>query len=110
MQHKCVQVKIGDILVFFYKKTLNVFVFVLEQQIIKKEDCKYSSVIGDFNSSDMTVFDRSAVTYWKPALLVSGDHMRLFAYLVIYRYYFFFQHFIKPTGFANASKNEVSMP
>ncbi len=42
-------------------------------------------MIGDFNQGDVTVFGRSTMTHWKPILLVSSTHMRLFAYLVIFR-------------------------
>ncbi len=42
-------------------------------------------MIGDFNQGDVTVFGRGAMTHWKPVLLVSSAHMRLFAYLVIFR-------------------------
>ena len=56
-------------------------------QIVKMNETSglYGSVIGDFNQDDATVFGRGAMTHWKPVLLVSSAHMRLFAYLVIYR-------------------------
>lgn len=46
---------------------------------------KYDSVVRDFNVANKTVFGRSAMTHWKPVLLVSTQHMRLFAYLIIFR-------------------------
>ncbi len=67
------------------KKNLTYRLFIF--QIVKMDETsgKYGSVIGDFNQADATVFGRGAMTHWKPVLLVSGAHMRLFAYLVICR-------------------------
>ena len=57
-------------------------------QIVKKQEdpsSPYTSVIGDFNQDGLTVFDRSAMTHWKPVMLISAAHVRLFAYLLFYR-------------------------
>jgi len=56
-------------------------------QIVKsrEDDRPFASVIGDFNTANMTAFGRRAMTHWKPVLLISRQCIRLFAYLVMYR-------------------------
>ena len=55
-------------------------------QIIKiKGNGEFMSVIGDFNDKEQTVFSRTTLTHWKPVLLVSQEHIRIFAYLTAYR-------------------------
>ena len=55
-------------------------------QILKSSPMTYKSVIGDFNTAEQTVFHRTGITtHWKPVMLVSSEHIRLFAYLLMYR-------------------------
>lgn len=56
-------------------------------QIIKcKEDNKpFINNIGDFVDETTTVFNKKTITHWKPVLLISRQHIRLFAYIIMQR-------------------------
>jgi len=45
----------------------------------------FKSFIGDFSQADMTVFNRTQVTHWKPVLLVSRTVVQYLLYLTIQR-------------------------
>ena len=56
-------------------------------QILRSDNVNepFKSFIGDFSQADMTVFNRTQVTHWKPVLLVSRTVVQYLLYLTIQR-------------------------
>ena len=56
-------------------------------QILRSDNVNvpFKSFIGDFSEVDMTVFNRTQVTHWKPILLVSRTVVQYLLYLTIQR-------------------------
>ena len=56
-------------------------------QILRSDNVNepFKSFIGDFSQADLTVFNRTQVTHWKPVLLVSRTVVQYLLYLTIQR-------------------------
>jgi len=56
-------------------------------QILRSDNVNepFKSFIGDFSQADLTVFNRTQITHWKPVLLVSRTVVQYLLYLTIQR-------------------------